>query len=71
MLAANARQAHLEMGDTPIVDKGAYAMIGSDDFFLRKIVRAWPLAEQRDFLLGLARSPQALFVAPVFAEFAY
>jgi len=32
MLPANARQAHMEMGDTPMVDKGAFAMIGSDDF---------------------------------------
>lgn len=35
MLPINARQAHMEMGDTPIVDKGAYAMLGSDDFLLR------------------------------------
>jgi len=35
MLPANARHAHLEMGDTPMLDKGAYAMLGSDDFFLR------------------------------------
>ena len=35
MLPSNARHAHLEMGDIPMVDKGAYAMLGSDDFFLR------------------------------------
>jgi len=35
MLPTNARHAHLEMGDIPMVDKGAYAMLGSDDFFLR------------------------------------
>ncbi len=35
ILPVNARQAHLEMGDTPIVDKGGYAMLGSDDFLLR------------------------------------
>ncbi|MEW5789308.1 MAG: formylmethanofuran dehydrogenase subunit A [Pseudomonadota bacterium] len=35
MLPANARHAHLEMGDIPMVDKGAYAMLGNDDFFLR------------------------------------
>ena len=35
MLPVNARQAHLEMGDTPIVDKGGYVMLGSDDFLLR------------------------------------
>ncbi|HMK14625.1 MAG TPA: formylmethanofuran dehydrogenase subunit A [Burkholderiales bacterium] len=35
LLPANARQAHMEMGDTPIVDKGGYALLGSDDFLLR------------------------------------
>ncbi|MBA2350228.1 MAG: formylmethanofuran dehydrogenase subunit A [Burkholderiales bacterium] len=35
VLPFNARQAHMEMGDTPIVDKGGYAMLGSDDFLLR------------------------------------
>jgi formylmethanofuran dehydrogenase subunit A len=35
VLPVNARQAHLEMGDTPIVDKGGYVMLGSDDFLLR------------------------------------
>lgn len=35
ILAINARQAHLEMGDTPMIDKGGYAMLGSDDYFLR------------------------------------
>ncbi|GAB4287867.1 MAG: formylmethanofuran dehydrogenase subunit A [Methylophaga sp.] len=35
MLPVNARQAHMEMHDTPIIDKGGYAMLGSDDFLLR------------------------------------
>ena len=35
LLPVNARQAHLEMADTPIVDRGGYAMLGSDDFLLR------------------------------------
>jgi formylmethanofuran dehydrogenase subunit A len=35
IVPANARHAHLEMGDIPIVDKGGYAMLGSDDFLLR------------------------------------
>ena len=37
VLPVNARQAHLEMGDTPIVDKGGYVMLGSDDFLLRML----------------------------------
>jgi formylmethanofuran dehydrogenase subunit A len=35
ILPVNARQAHMEMHDTPIIDKGGYAMLGSDDFLLR------------------------------------
>lgn len=35
ILAVNARQAHMEMGDTPMVDKGGYAMLGNDDYLLR------------------------------------
>ena len=35
MIASNARQAHMEMGDTPILDHGAYVMLGNDEFFLK------------------------------------
>ncbi|AFJ03104.1 Formylmethanofuran dehydrogenase subunit A [Methylophaga frappieri] len=35
VLPINARQAHMEMHDTPILDKGGYVMLGSDDFLLR------------------------------------
>ena len=31
MLPANARQAHMELADTPLLDKGAFVMLGSDD----------------------------------------
>jgi formylmethanofuran dehydrogenase subunit A len=37
LLPVNARQSHLEMTDTPIIDKGGYAMLGSDDYFLRML----------------------------------
>jgi formylmethanofuran dehydrogenase subunit A len=35
VLPVNARQAHMEMGDVPMLDKGGYVMLGSDDFLLR------------------------------------
>ncbi|NOQ34896.1 MAG: formylmethanofuran dehydrogenase subunit A [Methylococcaceae bacterium] len=35
VLPINARQAHMEMGDIPILDKGGYVMLGSDDYLLR------------------------------------
>jgi formylmethanofuran dehydrogenase subunit A len=37
LLPVNARQAHMEMGDTPMLDTGGYAMLGSDDFLLRML----------------------------------
>jgi formylmethanofuran dehydrogenase subunit A len=37
VLPVNARQAHMEMGDIPILDKGGYVMLGSDDFLLRML----------------------------------
>src|SRR6187551_3085702 len=32
ILPINARQAHLEMADTPMIDKGGYAILGNDDY---------------------------------------
>jgi formylmethanofuran dehydrogenase subunit A len=43
MVASNARQAHLEMGDIPILDHGAYVMLGNEELFLQM------LAEKQDF----------------------
>jgi formylmethanofuran dehydrogenase subunit A len=37
MAASNARHAHMEMGDTPILDHGAYVMLGNDEFFLQML----------------------------------
>ena len=35
VLPINARQAHMEMADVPLMEVGGYVMLGSDDFFLR------------------------------------
>lgn len=45
MLLSNARHAHMEMGDVPILDHGAYVMLGNDELFLQM------LAEERDYEL--------------------
>ncbi|NIR58724.1 MAG: formylmethanofuran dehydrogenase subunit A [Gammaproteobacteria bacterium] len=37
VVPVNARQAHFEAADTPMVDTGGYAMLGNDDFLLRLI----------------------------------
>lgn len=37
MIFSNARQVHMEMGDTPILDHGAYVMLGNDELFLEML----------------------------------
>ena len=56
MLPANARQAHMELADTPLLDKGAFVMLGSDDLLLRQIAAKHELrAHQGLYRLDHAR----------------
>jgi formylmethanofuran dehydrogenase subunit A len=65
MLPSNARQAHMEMADTPIVDKGAYVMLGSDDFLLRLIAERAEQAIVNDYVAWILESAQALAIKVV------
>lgn len=65
MLPTNARQAHLEMGDTPIVDHGAYAMLGSDDFLLRLLAAEAPQAKIDDYVAWTLSATQAMGIKVV------
>lgn len=60
MLPINARQAHLELGDTPIVDKGCYAMLGSDDLFLRMLAGGQPQSRINDYVAWILDCTQAI-----------
>jgi formylmethanofuran dehydrogenase subunit A len=62
MLASNARQAHLEMGDTPMVDKGAYVMLGSDDLLLRMMAQKADFSAIKDYIAWTMHASQALAV---------
>jgi formylmethanofuran dehydrogenase subunit A len=62
MLPANARQAHLEMGDTPMIDKGAFVMLGNDDFFLRTLVEKKDFSFVKDYIAWTMHAAQALAV---------
>ncbi|MFT3666126.1 formylmethanofuran dehydrogenase subunit A [Piscinibacter sp.] len=42
MVPSNARHAHMEMGDVPVLDHGAYVMLGSDELFLELLARGGP-----------------------------
>jgi formylmethanofuran dehydrogenase subunit A len=65
MLPSNARQAHMEMGDTPIVDKGAYALLGNDDFLLRLLAGKSDPAAIRDYVAWTLNATQALGIKVV------
>ena len=62
MLPANARQAHLEMGDTPMIDKGAFVMLGNDDFFLRSMAQKKDFSFIKDYIAFTMHAAQALAV---------
>jgi len=65
MMPTNARQAHMEMADTPIVDKGAYVMLGSDDFLLRLMAEQAEQAIVNDYVAWSLESAQALAIKVV------
>jgi len=65
MLPANARQAHMELADTPIVDKGAYCLLGNDDFMLRLLAGKAPASELRDYIAWTLHAAQAMAVKVV------
>ena len=65
MLPANARQAHMEMGDTPMVDKGAFVMLGSDDYFLRQLAAKDDFAAIKDYVAWTMHAAQAIAVKVV------
>ena len=63
MLPANARQAHMEMGDTPMVDKGAFVMLGSDDYFLRQLAAKNEFERIKDYVAWTMHAAQAIAAA--------
>lgn len=65
MLPINARQAHLEMGDTPIVDKGAYALLGNDDFLLRLLAENKEQQSINDYVAWIIDVTQSMAIKVV------
>jgi formylmethanofuran dehydrogenase subunit A len=62
VLPANARQAHMELGDTPMIDKGGFVMLGSDDFMLRMISKKKDFELIKDYIAWTMRAAQAIAV---------
>ncbi|GAP37727.1 formylmethanofuran dehydrogenase subunit A [Piscinibacter sakaiensis] len=65
MSAGNARQAHLEMGDVPILDHGAYVMLGNDELLLRLLHDGAPPELLRDAVGHTVAATRAMGVKVV------
>jgi formylmethanofuran dehydrogenase subunit A len=59
MVASNARAAHLEFADVPIVDKGAYVMLGNDEYLLRRLAAGAAQDEINDYVAWMMRATAA------------
>jgi formylmethanofuran dehydrogenase subunit A len=65
MVASNARHAHLELADTPIIDKGAYVMLGNDDLLFRLLGEGAGQEEINDYVAFMLTATQAVGVKVV------
>lgn len=65
MAASNARHAHMEMGDVPILDHGAYVMLGNDELFLELLSKGCEPQRLRDYVGWVVHATKALGVKVV------
>jgi formylmethanofuran dehydrogenase subunit A len=65
VLPINARQAHMEMGDTPIIDKGGYVLMGSDDYLLRMMVAKKDQKAINDYMAWTLQATQGIGIKVV------
>lgn len=65
VLPINARQAHMEMADVPLMDVGGYVMLGSDDFFLRLLAAGTSQEVINQYVAWTIHSAQAIGVKVV------
>ena len=65
MMPVNARQSHLEMADTPMLDTGAYVLLGNDDFLLRLLQRNRDPQLVNDYVAWTIQATRAMGVKVV------
>ncbi len=65
VLPVNARQAHMEMADTPMIDKGGYALLGNDDFLLRMLTQGANQAAINDYVAWTLDASQCIGIKVV------
>jgi formylmethanofuran dehydrogenase subunit A len=62
VIPVNARQSHMEMADTPIVDTGGYTTLGNDDFLLKLLSEETPQSVINDYVAWTLRATQCIGV---------
>ena len=69
MEPSNARHTHMEMGDVPILDHGAYVMLGNDELFLQLLAEGGPdcrnFSQLRDYTAWTLHASKAMGVKVV------
>jgi formylmethanofuran dehydrogenase subunit A len=65
VLPANARQAHMEMADTPMLDTGGYAMLGNDDLLLHLMAQGAEQETINDYVAWTLRAAQCIGIKVV------
>jgi formylmethanofuran dehydrogenase subunit A len=65
ILPSNARQAHMEMADTPMIDTGGYAMLGSDDLLLQLMAEGAEQQTINDYVAWTLRAAQCIGIKVV------
>ena len=65
MMLSQARHTHLELADTPVLDTGAYVLLGNEDWMLEALGRGIDDARLRCLIAWSVRASQALAVKVV------
>ena len=65
MMPVNARASHLEMADTPMLDTGAYVLLGNDDFLLRLLQGRKEQSAINDYVAWTIHAARAMGVKVV------
>ena len=65
VLPVNARQAHMEMADMPMIDKGGYVLLGNDDFLLNMLNEGTSQSAINDYVAWTLDATQCLGIKVV------
>jgi formylmethanofuran dehydrogenase subunit A len=65
ILPVNARQAHMEMADTPMLDTGGYAMLGNDDLLLQMMAEGAEQQTINDYVGWILKASQCIGIKVV------